>query len=87
MCGLLKLFGVEKEYYLPFFIDFDSQMDILKVYLEYLPKMFRYYVEIPVSGNMAQDEKVSKYCSHSDVDDGDYEADIEVMETNEERDI
>ena len=44
-------------------------------------------MEIPVSGNMAQDEKVSKYCSHSDVDDGDYEADIEVMETNEERDI
>ena len=39
MCGLLKVFGVEKEYYLPFFIDFDSQMDILKVYLEYLPKM------------------------------------------------
>ena len=36
---------------------------------------------------MAQDEKVSKYCSHSDVDDGDYEADIEVMATNEERDI
>ena len=44
-------------------------------------------MEIPVSGNMAQYEKISKYCIHSDVDDGDYEADIEVMETNEERDI
>ena len=87
MCGLLKVFGVEKGYYLPFFIDFDSQMDILKVYLEYLPKMFRYSVEIPGSVHMSQYDKVSKYYSDSDVDGGNCEGGVEVMATNEECNI
>ena len=47
-------------------------MYLLKFYLEYSPKMFRYGVDIPRSGNMVQDEKSSKYYSDIDVDDGDY---------------
>ena len=69
------------------FTDFDSQMDILKVYLEYLPKMFIYSVDITGSVHMSQDDKVSKYYSDSDVDGGNCEGDVEVMATNEERNI